>query len=171
MRFERATAEDVAKRADDLATLLQECSRESGVGFLPPVADATARAYWESVARDVAAGSRVLLLARESAGGPVAGSAQLALAQQANGRHRAEVQKVMVLPALRRRGIALALLRALEDEARREGRSTLVLDTWAGGGGEELYARAGWTRAGEIPAFARRPDGTLGATALYWKRL
>lgn len=170
MRIERASAEETAKAAPELARLLQAASAESGVGFLPPVRDEVALAYWASVAGDVAAGTRVLLFARET-GGALAGSAQLALAGSANGAHRAEVQKVIVLPAFRRRGIALALLAALEAEARREGRSTLVLDTWAGSGGEDLYARAGWTRVGEIPAFAKRPDGTLAATALYYKRL
>ncbi len=46
----------------------------------------------------------------------------------------------------------------------------LVLDT-ASNAAERLYARAGWTRVGVIPAYARLPDGGLCDTVVFYKRL
>jgi GNAT superfamily N-acetyltransferase len=99
------------------------------------------------------------------------GSAQLELAMRENGRHRAEVAKVMVLRSARRQGIGRALMLAAEDQARRLGRSTLILDTRAGDPSERLYASVGWQRVGEIPRFARSAGGALDATAFYYKLL
>jgi hypothetical protein len=49
-------------------------------------------------------------------------------------------------------------MRAAEDEARRIGRTLLTLDTEAGSAGERLYARLGWTKYGEVPAYAMTAD-------------
>src|SRR5204863_8169810 len=89
------------------------------------------------------------------AGGALLGTAQLDLCTRPNGRHRAEVVKVIVHTKARRRGIGRALMLALEDEARRQGRGTLVLDTRRGDPAERLYAGVGYTLAGVIPAYAR----------------
>ena len=99
------------------------------------------------------------------------GSAQLDLAMRANARHRAEVSKVMVHRRARRRGIGRALMLALEEHARRLGRTTLVLDTRQGDPSEALYRALGWTFAGAIPCYARSATGALDATALYYKLL
>ena len=142
----------------------------ASVGFLPPLLPATASAYWRAVYADVEAGSRVLLAAHNGVG-TIVGSAQLELATRENGRHRAEVAKVMVLRSARRRGLGRQLMLAAEEHARRLGRSTLVLDTRAGDTSERLYASVGWKRAGEIPRYARSADGALDATAFYYKLL
>jgi GNAT superfamily N-acetyltransferase len=71
----------------------------------------------------------------------------------------------------RRRGLAQRLLSALEDEARREGKTVLVLDTVTGGDAERLYARGGWQRVGEIPNYALMPDGRPCATTYFHKQL
>jgi ribosomal protein S18 acetylase RimI-like enzyme len=90
---------------------------------------------------------------------------------RANGLHRAEVAKLMVHRAARRRGIARALMLALEDHARRLGRTTLVLDTRQGDPSERLYQSLGYQLAGAIPEYARSADGTLDATAIYYRLL
>jgi GNAT superfamily N-acetyltransferase len=71
----------------------------------------------------------------------------------------------------RRRGIAQRLMAALDDEARREGRTVLVLDTVTGGDAERLYARAGWQRVGDVPGFALMPDGRRCGTTFFYKHL
>jgi GNAT superfamily N-acetyltransferase len=71
----------------------------------------------------------------------------------------------------RRRGIAERLMIALEDEARREGKTCLVLDTVTGGDAERLYARAGWTRVGVIPDYALMPTGERCATTYFFKHV
>jgi acetyltransferase len=157
-----------AAEADLVALLADAVDSGASVGFLPPLLPARAIAYWRTVVDDVEAGTRVLLAAR-GADGALVGSAQLELATRENGRHRAEVAKVMVLRAVRRQGIGRALMLAAEDHARRLGRSTLVLDTRAGDPSERLYASVGWRRVGEIPRYARSASGGLDATALYYK--
>jgi GNAT superfamily N-acetyltransferase len=171
LSIEPMTIADVEAESPVLVALLRDAV-ESGasVGFLPPLADAEAGAYWATVAAGVDEGSRVVLAARDHELGLV-GSAQLELATRANARHRAEVTKVMVHRRARRRGIGLALMRALEDHARRLGRTTLILDTRQGDPSEALYRAVGWTFAGAIPRYARSATGTLDATALYYKLL
>jgi acetyltransferase len=153
-----------------IALLRDAVDSGASLGFLPPLASCTAARYWRTVVEDVEEGSRVLLAAR-AAGGAIVGSAQLELAMRENGRHRAEVAKVMVLGAARRQGIGRALMLAAEEHARRLGRSTLVLDTRAGDPSERLYASVGWQRVGEIPRYARSAGGALHATAFYYKLL
>jgi acetyltransferase len=159
-----------AAEADLVALLADAVDSGASLGFLPPLLPARAAAYWRTVFGDVEAGTRVLLAAR-GALGTVVGSAQLELATRENGRHRAEVARVMVLRAARRQGIGRALMLAAEDHARRHGRSTLILDTRAGDPSERLYVSVGWRRVGEIPRYARSADGALDATALYYKLL
>jgi ribosomal protein S18 acetylase RimI-like enzyme len=161
-----------ARAAEPALIALLQDAVDSGasIGFLPPLAPAAAASYWRGVVADLEAGGRVLLVAR-GGDGAIVGSAQLELAMRDNGRHRAEVAKVMVLRAARRRGIGRKLMLAAEDHARRLGRSTLILDTRAGDPSERLYASLGWQRVGEIPRYARSANGALDATAFYYKLL
>ena len=153
-----------------LIALLQDAV-ESGasIGFLPTLARDEAEAYWHGVIDAIRDGSRVLLLAHEE--DTLVGSAQLDLCTKANDLHRAEVSKVMVHSAHRRKGIGHALMLALDDAARVHNRTTLVLDTRAGDPSERLYQSLGWVRVGEIPRYARSADGTLHTTALYFELL
>lgn len=151
------------------AILIDSVANGASVGFLPPLSPAAARAYWVGVVADLRQGSRRLLVARHE--GRVRGTAQLALAGQPNGRHRAEVQKMMVHTSARKRGLGAALLAALDDLARQEGRTLLVLDTRQGEPSERLYQRHGYIQAGSIPAYARSDDGTFHTTVLYYRLL
>jgi ribosomal protein S18 acetylase RimI-like enzyme len=171
LTIESLTADGVDAHRPALVTLLRD-TVDSGasIGFLPPVADAEAHAYWAAVAAALGDGSRIVLAAHDGELGLV-GSAQLELAMRANARHRAEVSKVMVHRRARRRGIGRALMRALEEHAGRCGLTTLVLDTRQGDPSEALYRAMGWTFAGAIPRYARSATGALDATALYYKLL
>jgi ribosomal protein S18 acetylase RimI-like enzyme len=159
-----------AERAVLVGLLLDAVESGASIGFLPPLGDDEARSYWATVAAGLREGSRIVLAARDGELGLV-GSAQLELAMRANAQHRAEVTKVMVHRRARQRGIGLALMRALEDHARRLRRTTLILDTRQGDPSEGLYRGAGWTFAGAIPRYARSASGSLDATALYYKLL
>jgi acetyltransferase len=77
----------------------------------------------------------------------------------------------MVHRRARRQGIARALMLALEDHARRLGRTTLILDTRQGDPSEALYRAVGWTFVGLIPCYARSATGCLDGTAIYYKLL
>jgi acetyltransferase len=171
MAIERLTAEQAAAHERHLvAILVDSVDGGASVGFLPPLPAAAAAGYWRSVREAVHAETRVLLIARDEAGA-VVGTGQLALEPRANGLHRAEVQKLMVLREVRRRGIGRAVMLALEDVARRSGRTTLVLDTREGDSSERLYRSLGWTLACVIPQYAQSADGTLHASAFYFKLL
>ena len=68
----------------------------------------------ESVASALTDGRRRLWIAR-AAGGGIVGTVQLDLAGQTNGRHRAEVIKLMVLGSARRQGIGRLLMEAARE--------------------------------------------------------
>jgi ribosomal protein S18 acetylase RimI-like enzyme len=156
-------------RQRELADILVDCvDGGASVGFLPPLAPAEAARYWSSVADAIADGSRVLLVGGPR-GGPATGTVQLDLCTRANGLHRAEVVRLLVHRAARRQGLGRALMEAIEAEARRRGRTTLVLDTREGDPSERLYRSLGWQRAGVIPRYARSADGALHGTAYYYK--
>lgn len=164
------TADETRTRIDTLAHLLKDAvDGDAGLGFLPPLPLEEAKAYWTARAADVASGAAVLVVAED--GGRVVGSAQLELSRRSNGRHRAEVTKVMVHSAARRRGIGRALMDALDREARRHGRSLLHLDAFRGDAAEQLYLASGYTFCGIIPEYSLRADGKAHATAIYWKLL
>jgi GNAT superfamily N-acetyltransferase len=120
------------------------------------------------VVDEIARGDTALLGAR--ADGRFVGTVQLGLNTPPNQPHRADVRKMLVHRAARRRGIGAALMHAVEDEARRRGRTLLVLDT-ASGDAERLYVRGGWQRVGVIPDYALWPDGSFCDTTVFWKRV
>jgi acetyltransferase len=86
--------------------------------------------------------------------GQIIGSVQLELCGKENGRHRAEVQKLLVRSAFRGRGVSTLLMRAAEECARADCRTLLVLDTQAGSVAEAVYRHLGWQPAGQIPDYA-----------------
>jgi GNAT superfamily N-acetyltransferase len=156
-----------------LNAILLECVQAGvSIGFVEPGAAREIAAYWRRVFAEAAAGTRLILVAREAPGGPIAGSAQLAFESKPNGRHRAEVQKVIVAAALRRRGIAAALMAELESAARARGVSLLFLDTNEGPrGAGKFYGAVGYSYVGGIPGYAVDPDGTPAKNAIYYKAL
>lgn len=152
-----------------LTTLLQDTVADgASVGFLAPLPADDARTYWQGVLAALGPGLQLWIA---SDGNALLGSVQLAPCLKPNGRHRGEVQKLMVHPASRGRGVAAALLAALEASARAQGLHLLVLDTEQGSPAEAVYTRLGWQRAGEIPGFAIRAHGGLAATVLFFKQL
>jgi GNAT superfamily N-acetyltransferase len=137
----------------------------ASVGFIPPLDEGVAAAYWQGVL----APDHVLLIAEVD--GRVVGTAQLELAMRANGIHRAEVCKVLVHPDAQGKGVGGTLLAALDVEAKRIGRTTLHLDTREGDPANRLYLKAGFQQAGTIPNWARNSDGTLAGSTFYYKLL
>lgn len=169
-KIERLSEEQARPMLPQLVALLQDSVHGgSSVGFLPPLTFETAEDYWLETFNEVAQGGRILLVASEA--GNVTGAVQLALANKQNGLHRAEVQKLIVHTGFRQRGIARALMCAVEDSARAAGRTLLVLDTEQGSIAETLYERCGYTRAGIIPQYALSADGSLISTVVFYKLL
>ncbi len=133
-----------------LRELLQDAVHGgASIGFLAPLSDEEAGAYW----------------------GKVVGSVQLAPCLKPNGRHRVEIQKLFVHRLERGRGISARLMQAAEAGARSLGCSLMVLDTEAGSLAASVYEHLGWTRVGEIPDFALTPTGVLHPTVYFYKQL
>jgi ribosomal protein S18 acetylase RimI-like enzyme len=140
----------------------------ASVSFILPFSIDDARGFWrEKVLPEVAAGRTRLLIARVD--GRIAGTVQLELPWPPNQRHRGEVKKLLVHPDVRRRGVARALMAALEEMARAEARTLLTLDTRTGDAAEPLYRSLGYLPAGVIPRYAKAPGSELleGTTFMY----
>lgn len=141
----------------------------ASVNFLPPLGDDVANAFWDRVAREVADGERIVLAA--TSGEVLAGCVHVVLAGQPNGQHRAEIQKMLVHSAYRRRGLGRALLKAGEEAALSVGRWLIVLDTERGSAAETMYRACGYQEAGVIPDFALDARGEYIATVLFYRKL
>lgn len=153
-----------------LAEILIDCvERGASVSFMHPMTREKAEAFWAHVAESVARGERILLAA--DLDGEIVGTVQVIFADAENQPHRADLAKMLVHGAARRRGIAERLMRAAEAAALAAGKTVLVLDTVTGGDAERLYARIGWTKVGVIPNFALFPDGRPCATTFFCKAL
>jgi GNAT superfamily N-acetyltransferase len=153
-----------------LAQLLFDAhAANMALGVLAPLTQQRAEQAWLELAAKLEPGERVMLAAVED-GAPV-GTVHLARAAAENGRHRAEVQRLVVRADARGRGVGSALLEAACDRARELGLTLLWLTTHAGTDSDRFYAARGWTRVGEIASYAALPDGTLGANAFYYRGL
>ncbi|MBI1340503.1 GNAT family N-acetyltransferase [bacterium] len=161
---------DARRRLHELCDILTDCvAGGASVSFMHPFSHADAARFWTGVCDSVRAGGRVLFGIEDGEG--LAATAQLLLDTPPNQAHRADVAKMLVHRRARRRGYGAALLKAVEAEAARRGRSLLVLDTISGSNADRMYRRAGWTRVGEIPDFAAMPDGVLAPTTYFYKRV
>jgi ribosomal protein S18 acetylase RimI-like enzyme len=171
MQIVELDATGAARDLEALTDILRACVHAgASVNFVLPFEHEHARAVWRRVLGMMEAGGRRLMVARR--GGRTVGTVQLDIATPPNQPHRAEVTKLLVHPDARRLGIARALMLAVEDMARREGRHLLTLDTRTGDNAEPLYRDLGFTVVGVIPGYSVAPEGgRLDATTLMYKQL
>jgi GNAT superfamily N-acetyltransferase len=148
--------------------LLDAVDSNAGISFLADLTPQEAEAWWRSVL-DALSPRAVILIARDAEG--IAGTVQMQPAWAPNQPHRADVAKLIVHRRARRRGIARALMEAVEREAVAAGFTLLLLDTCLGGAAEQLYASTGWVRVGAVPGFALNPDGSECDTVFYYKQI
>jgi GNAT superfamily N-acetyltransferase len=166
----RVAADEAANCIDGLADVLLDCVEGgASVSFMLPMTREKAVSFWQGVADGVARGERVLLVAEDEEG-RIIGTVQMITSMPENQPHRADIAKLLVSGQARRGGAGRKLMEGIEDAAREEGKSVLVLDT-ASGDAERLYERLGWQRAGVIPKYAYLPDGELCATTFFYKHL
>ncbi len=163
-------AEEARALVPALAGILIDCVEGgASVSFMLPIDRRTAEEFYESVADKIAAGSTILFVAFFD-DEPI-GAVQLSLELKPNQPHRADVQKLLVHRRGRNRGVALALMAALEETAKARGRTLLCLDTATGSPAERLYEKLGWQRLGVIPNHAMWPQGGFCDTTFFWKDL
>lgn len=156
----------------ELAALLHACVHAgASIGFILPFSAEASAAFWQAkIFPAVAAGTVMCWTARLD--GALVGTVQLDIGTPPNQPHRAEVRKLLVHPACRRRGVARALMTTLEAHAAGIGRHLLTLDTRTGDVAEPLYASLGYAVVGAIPGYCRDPfTDTLDATTIMYKAL
>jgi len=155
---------------DALAGVLIDCVEGgASVSFMHPLTRERAVAFWRTVAADVAAGERALIVAEDDRG--ICGTVQLIFALPENQPHRADLAKMLVHRRARRQGLGEALMRAAEATARECGKTLLVLDAVTDGDAARLYARLGWVRVGDIPRYALMPTGGYCSTTYFYREL
>jgi GNAT superfamily N-acetyltransferase len=170
IEIRRLGATEVHAHLDGLAAVLADCVEGgASVGYMAPFSHHEARRVYEAYAAEVERGRRLLLAAFSD--GTLVGTAQVVFAPHPNQPHRADIARVLVHRAARRRGIARQLMERAEREALAEGKTLLVLDTVTGDAAERLYERLGWTKVGVIPGYALYPDGRPCDTSVFWKSL
>ncbi|HRE80602.1 MAG TPA: GNAT family N-acetyltransferase, partial [Opitutaceae bacterium] len=132
------TPSEAKESIAELRALLRDAVENgASVGFVVPLSETTAEDYWNGVIAELDEGSRLLWVARDVEG--IRGTIQLGLCQKPNGRHRGEVQKLLVHSSARRRGIGSALMAMVEESARGLRRHLLYLDTEPGQPAELMY--------------------------------
>jgi GNAT superfamily N-acetyltransferase len=139
------------------------------VSFMAGFGGDDARAFYESLLPELERGTRVLLAAYDD--GVLVGTVQFVHAWPPNSQHRAEVAKLLVHRRARGKGVGRALMERLEEEARADGKTLLILDTVTERAADRLYERLGWTRLGAVPDYARDPDGSFCDATFFYKHL
>ncbi|KAJ7603401.1 acyl-CoA N-acyltransferase [Mycena polygramma] len=143
--------------------------------FTPPLKRDTIIDWWAARAADAEQGARVIFMALVGdADGPaqLAGYVVLYRPLTETGPFRDSVEKLLVSPTFRRRGLARKLMEKLEEDAKVLGQTLLTLDTETGSPAEIIYPRLGYTQLGIIPKYGVSPvDGSLIAETFFWKQL
>jgi GNAT superfamily N-acetyltransferase len=167
----RLTASQLPFYADTLGELLAHVVNSgNSLGFLSGLTPQAASHWWRDRTNAVEDGNLTVWAALDDASGRCVGTVSLAFSDEANGRHRAEVTKLMVHTAARGQGLGRTLLATAEQFAAESGITLLVLDTETGSRAETLYRGEGWTQAGVIPDYAADAAGVLRPTTLFHKR-
>ncbi|AGO54332.1 GNAT family N-acetyltransferase [Serratia plymuthica] len=171
IEIQQLNADEVQNALPELAEMLQaSVSQGASIGFVMPFTLEQAQAFWRRLLPAIDREDRILLVARQA--GRVVGTVQLLLDMPDNGRHRAEVVKLMVHPQARRQGIARELMLQIQQRAIQHQRHLLVLDTLTGDTAEGMYRQLGFQLAGSIPQYARASNGSaLDATSYMYKLL
>lgn len=166
----RIDASEASDRIDGLTELLLDCVEGgASVSFMLPLQREKARGFWQDVIGGVGRGERTLVVAEDEEG-HIVGTVQMITSMPENQPHRADIAKLLVHRQARRGGVGRQLMLAIEDQACKQQRTVLVLDT-ASPDAERLYERLGWQRVGVVPNYALMPDGALCATTYYHKQL
>lgn len=163
-------AEQATAALPELIVVLRDAVDDgASVGYIAPLGDAEALAFWQGVVKALQGNDRVLFVARDE--GRIVGTVQLSLERRPNGNHRGEVSKLLVHTSARNKGVGRTLMVALEVYARQAQRSLLVLDTVLGCVAEGLYYKLGFERAGIIPQYALSSGGMFEPTVVMYKQL
>jgi acetyltransferase len=152
-----------------LVDLLQNAvSNNYAVGFMNDSSKADFIKFWNEEFDEIGDSSAIFLALNNN---NVLGSVILSGESRANGKHRAEFRKLLVHSKSQNQGIGSALEKAATEYARANGVLLLYLDSATDFLVEGVYEKWGWKKSGEIPDYARNPDGKLVSTWFFYKQL
>ena len=138
------------------------------VGFMQDSTEADFEKFWlDEIAKCDSQNGIFIALADEEVLGSVIVTREL----RANGRHRAELRKLLVHSKAQKMGIGTALEKLATSFAKEIGLKLLYLDSATSYLINGVYEKWGWTKSGEIPNFAKNPDGSLVSTWFFYKIL
>lgn len=164
------SADEAQPQLGELTAVLQACVADgASVGFIDAGDDEVMTRFWQQRIRSLTDGDSELIVARQQ--GRIVATVMISRSAMPNGRHRAEISKLLVHPQARRQGIARELMQRAEQRARAQGKTLLVLDTRSGDVASDLYRSLGWQVAGSIPFYAESTAGVLDATTYMYKVL
>ena len=130
--------------------------------------------YWADHSADVEKGHTAIILQFASPDNEdeLAGYVCLMMPFAETGPFRGYVNKLMVSPRHRRKGVARQVMECLEAVAREKERFLLMLDTTVGLPAEKVYPRLGYTSYGVAPKYGISPkDGSLVDERMFYKDL
>mgnify|MGYP000844819965 CR=1 FL=1 len=154
----------------ELTHVLQGCVADgASVGFIDAEDSEVMTRFWQQRIISITGGDSELIVARQQ--GRIVATVMINSSGMPNGRHRAEISKLLVHPQARRQGIARELMQRAEQRARERVKTLLVLDTRSGDVASDLYRSLGWQVAGSIPFYAESTAGVLDATTVMYKVL
>ncbi|KAI4244439.1 MAG: hypothetical protein L6R42_010450, partial [Xanthoria sp. 1 TBL-2021] len=115
--------------------------------FVPPLSDLKIHTWWQDRANEVKSGSRdILFVMAPDKSRDVTGVVMLRKPEAETGPFRGMVEKLLVSPDWRRKGVGRALTKGLEDVARERGKTLLMLDTETGSLAENFYTGLGYVK-------------------------
>lgn len=170
INYQMLSASEAQQALPELCEVLQACVADgASVGFIDAVDHQAIDRFWQDRIYSLASGDAELWVARQH--GSVVATVMINSSSMPNGRHRAEITKLLVHPQARRQGIARQLMLQAEQQARLQGKTLLVLDTRSGDVASDLYRSLDWQVAGSIPFYAESTTGELDATTYMFKLL
>lgn len=143
-------------------------STNNSVGFLHTTTKSELIEFWQNEIKELET-ANTFLVARD--GIRIVGIVILTRETRPNGRHRAELRKLIVHSEYQRNGIAHTLETQATDLARDYGLKLLYLDSATDFLVERVYESWGWQKAGSIPDYSSKPDGTLEPTTYFYKHI
>ncbi|MBK0079838.1 GNAT family N-acetyltransferase [Kosakonia sp. S58] len=168
IEYEIISATQAHQCLPELGDVLQSCVKDgASVGFTDPYDRRAIDRFWKDKIYSLASHDCELLIARDN--GFLAATVIINYCGIPNGRHRAEISKLLVHPQARRQGIARELMHRAEKRTWEKGISLLVLDTRSGDVASDLYISQGWQIAGEIPYYAKSTENRLHSTTFMYK--
>lgn len=170
INYQMLSASEAQQALPELCEVLQACVADgASVGFIDAADRQAIGRFWQDRIYSLASGDAELWVARQH--GSLVATVMINSSPMPNGRHRAEITKLLVHPQARRQGIARQLMLQAEQQARLQGKTLLVLDTRSGDVASDLYRSLDWQVAGSIPFYAESTTGGQDATTYMFKLL